>query len=352
MTNKPKELYGRIWAVKISNGTTSYTWETLPIKFEASKTLDLNPNELKLSLFNLNPQSRAFLDGPGLKVQVKAGYRELNAEIFTGNLETIKDTRESGQFETILTAKDGAVHKRNLFMSVAIKKDTEIKTVIEKLLEKIIKEGVGRIQVKGLENATQGTKKTAAQRLADHDKKTSEILANQNKPKEKLTEEQRKARKLERQQKAQDKRAEQRAKIVQQVEAEKAASAPNFITVNVGRTKVLRGDCFKLLTDVCESNGLRAVVLSGAIHIVPKGTALNETIAILDETSGLIGIPDKTETGWVFQSLIRTDIDVGSIVRAAWADKKGDFLVRRIDYDGDTEEQPWYQKMEAIPADV
>ncbi len=351
--SKPPELYGRVWSVSVSDGATTYTWNTLPIRFEAAKTMDLNPNEIDLTIFNLGPKSRKFLDAPGLKLTVHAGYQKLSGDVFTGNIETIKTNRESGQFQTKITAKDGAVNKRNLFMSFAIKEGTPVNQVIDKILTKIIKEGIGRINVKGLENATQGTKKTAAQKLADFDKATSERLAKQNKPKERLTKAQKLERKKQKQQETEQKRAQHRQKLQQQANAEAAATAdPNYITVNVGKGKVLRGNCWDLLHSVCDSNNLEAVNLNNAIHIIPKGSAMNSVVPILDKTSGLIGIPDKTETGWIFNSLMRSDVEIGSVIKCKWNDGEGSYLVRRIDYEADSDGQAWYMKIEAVPSSV
>lgn len=353
MDSKPPELSGRVWSVTISDGATSYTWNTLPVKFKGTQTMDLHPNEMDLTIFNLGPKSRKFIDSDGLKLIVKAGYSQLSGEIFKGNIEKIKTVRESGQYQTTIKAKDGAANKRNLFMSFAIKENTPIKQVIEKILEKIIKEGLGRIQVKGLENATQGTKKTAAQRLADFDKKTSERKAKENKPKERLTRQEKLDRKKQRQREAEEKRAQQRQKLQQKVNAEaESTNDPGYITVNAGKGKVLRGNCMDLLQEVCESNNLQPVQLNGAIHIIPKDTAMGTVTPILDKTSGLIGIPEKTATGWIFNSLMRVDISIGTVIKAKWKDGEGSFLVRRIEFDAHSDAQPWYMKIEAVPSSV
>lgn len=353
MDSKPPELFGRVWSVTISDGATTYTWNTLPVKFTGTQTMDLHPNEMDLTIFNLGPKSRKFVDSDGLKMTVKAGFQQLSGEIFKGNIEKIKTTRENGQYQTAIKAKDGAANKRNLFMSFAIDKDTPVKKVIEKILEKIIREGLGRVQVKGLENATQGTQKTAAQRLADFDKKTSERKAKENKPKERLTRQEKLDRKKQRQRETEEKRAQQRQKLQQKANAEAAATSdPNYITVNVGNKKVLRGNCMDLLYEVCNSNNLEAVQLNGAIHILPKDSAIGSVTPILDKTSGLIGVPDKTETGWVFSSLIRVDITIGTVMKAKWKDGEGSFLVRRIEFDAHSDQKPWYMKIEAVPSSV
>jgi len=327
--SKPPELYGRVWSVSVSDGATTYTWNTLPVSFSVAKTSDLAPNEAEIKLFNLNAKGRQFISAPGLKVTLSAGYKELNGIIFVGNLETASHKRESGQWISTMVCKDGGAAKRNINISESIDKKTTAEDVIKRIIKKITGEGVQKVSVKGLEPIQEGTIniKPVAQSPAETPK-TAQTAKRAVKSK------------AEKQREAELQRS-RAAKA-------KADQAVVNLSVTVGKTKIIRGNAFDLLKAVCESNGLEAVMLDNKISVGPKDKPTNNTISILNKTSGLIGVPELLENGWTFTSLLRSDMAPGQLVRVESGIVKGDYLIKRLEHTGGSDTQEYYSKIEGI----
>ena len=323
------ELYGRVWSVTVSDGPTSYTWRDLPVIFSVKKTADMAPNDGEIKLINLSPKARQFISEPGLKVSLKAGYEKLSAVIFTGNVEKISHARDNGQWITTLSCKDGAVGKRNINISESIDKKTTAEDVIKRIIKKITGEGVQKVTVKGVEPLQEGTINVKPSVPAPAETpKTSQTSRRANKSK------------AEKQKEAELARSRS-AKA-------KADQATVNLSITVGKTKIIRGNAFDLLTALCESMGLQATMLDNKISVGPKDKPIDTTVSILSKTSGLIGVPELLESGWRFTSLLRSDMAPGKLVRVESGIVSGDYLIKRIEHSGHSESQEWYSKIEGI----
>lgn len=91
-------------------------------------------------------------------------------------------------------------------------------------------------------------------------------------------------------------------------------------------------------------------VQNNEIQIVPRAEGTGEEAAFLSAETGLIGIPNKTEDGWSFVSLLNRKIAPGRIVRIQSRETgPGDFRVVKAVHEGDTHEGDWKTTVEGVP---
>jgi hypothetical protein len=90
------------------------TWTDIDITFDIEKSADRGINNGKLTLFNLNSDSRKFLSQPLVIVQVDAGYVEDFNTIWSAEIEFCSHSLSGTDWETELTLRDGAAPCRTI----------------------------------------------------------------------------------------------------------------------------------------------------------------------------------------------------------------------------------------------
>jgi hypothetical protein len=90
---------GRYWkrdlSVTLSGKGGSLTVENLKISFDGTKTLGSKQNQFTVDIWNLIPSHRKQLGDEFDKIEVRAGYKELNpGVIFSGNIRDVTNTLE------------------------------------------------------------------------------------------------------------------------------------------------------------------------------------------------------------------------------------------------------------------
>jgi len=100
----------------------------LRLQFEAKKTIISDVNELKLKIYNLEPNKRNKLikdksqqngNDKYLQVILQVGYDDL-VDVFIGNIYEAGSTKKGTDFITTLVCKDGGFDFRNSFTSKTI----------------------------------------------------------------------------------------------------------------------------------------------------------------------------------------------------------------------------------------
>lgn len=90
------------------------TWSDIDVSIDIEKTSDRGINNGKLTLFNLNSDSRKFLSQRLIIVEIEAGYVEDYNTIWTAEVELCGHSLEGEDWKTELELRDGAVPCRTI----------------------------------------------------------------------------------------------------------------------------------------------------------------------------------------------------------------------------------------------
>jgi hypothetical protein len=112
--------------------------------------------------------------------------------------------------------------------------------------------------------------------------------------------------------------------------------------------RVLSGKSWEEVKRLSRSLGLEVSVQDEAFQFLRPGEATNEGSAIVDQSTGLIGSPERGDKGIVkITTLLRPQINPGRRIRLTSAQLDGDYLCQSIIHTGDTHGQKWYSEIEA-----
>lgn len=110
-----RRLFDRTCRTTIGRpGQTGKAWpggnDGLRTSFTVEKTPDKATNSLKLSLYNLNPDSRGWISSEDMIVSLEAGYDGRNQGLFYGDINRVNHKTEgnSGDIITEIEAGDGS----------------------------------------------------------------------------------------------------------------------------------------------------------------------------------------------------------------------------------------------------
>lgn len=137
------QLFGRRWRITV--GTNQY--ENIDCAFQVKKTLKPEPNTCDLKLFNLNPDHRKQIEqNPALNtlqkvpVSIEAGYGDLLATIFRGELRAGQTTNDGPDVVTELSTGDGEKGIATARLNVPVGPGAQIADVMRQIASAI---GVG-----------------------------------------------------------------------------------------------------------------------------------------------------------------------------------------------------------------
>lgn len=121
-----------------------------------------------------------------------------------------------------------------------------------------------------------------------------------------------------------------------------------------GRGVVLSGPAQAELDKLLRTAGYEWSIQDGQLQVLAPDETLAEKIVVLNESSGLIGSPERStkegETGHVkARSLLQPGLTPGRRVRIEGEAIKGDFKVLRTLYTGDSWGPEWYAEIEGSP---
>ena len=108
------------------------------------------------------------------------------------------------------------------------------------------------------------------------------------------------------------------------------------------------GNVRDLLNLMAAKSDLDWSVQNNTLQIFPKDQDTGETAVLLNERTGLIGVPNKTEEGFKAKSLLNPEIMPGRMVKIEAKSLTGQsqFKVDTVKHTGDTQEGEWYTELE------
>jgi len=156
------ELYDRLASVTID--TLQLTEHD--VTFSIEKTLEPEPNQCEVAVYNLNEDHRANLeelepkatDKRGIPVRIEAGYRDGTSLIWLGDLRNVDTLRDGADWVTVLRSGDGEKSYKGGAVNVSYGPKTPIDTALRAMVRELgIGEGnVGKV-VAGLKASGAGS---------------------------------------------------------------------------------------------------------------------------------------------------------------------------------------------------
>lgn len=140
------KLYLRKVKLSVSNASGLKDFTGLRIKFDIEKTNEGKPNKAKISIYNLNDDSRRMLEDFKSRIILSAGYEQTYGVIFSGNIikskivkkKSLVKTPVQHKFEAVdivteIEAGDGDNKYRNARLHRAFPVGTKLREVINEL---------------------------------------------------------------------------------------------------------------------------------------------------------------------------------------------------------------------------
>jgi len=122
---------------------------------------------------------------------------------------------------------------------------------------------------------------------------------------------------------------------------------------NIPQTAYKNGFSFSgkvsdLLDRLAKKEGLEWSVQDNALQIFPKGQDTGETAVLLNERTGLLGVPNKTAEGFIAKCLLNGDIAPGRQVQveSKFLTGKAVFIAEKVSHVGDTIEGDYMTTVE------
>lgn len=322
-------LYNRYCQVKAADDNKELLLSpALAYKFEIVRTADTDPGKLELEIYNLNKDSRAFIEREHVNIELTAGYVNFNGLVFKGAVKFGSSDKPDGTWCTKVTVLDGAIHWRNIVINKSFKKGTERDKVIESLIKDLTDLPPN---IKGeFQKVNQGIK---GQIETFTDQHYAKIEAETKRAKSKKN-----ATVDERFQKKQDARV---------------TRAANAEPVKRERARLERSGAFQKLDILCNSYGLEAIWDLQTLNIVPKNVAIPKSVPTLSLSTGLIGTPKRIETGWEVECLMQHDLFPGCLVYVESETFEGTLILSRVEFHGQTHGGgEWKNTLQGQPYDV
>jgi hypothetical protein len=98
---------------------------------------------------------------------------------------------------------------------------------------------------------------------------------------------------------------------------------------------------------ICEKDDLEWSIQDETLQIIPKRESTDDSIILLDSSSGLIGSPEKTDKGVQFETLLMPRLRPGRRAKLDSKFIKGNFKIRKVAHDGDSLSGTFLSKSEA-----
>ena len=103
-----------------------------------------------------------------------------------------------------------------------------------------------------------------------------------------------------------------------------------------------------ILDKLTEGLGLEWSIQDGNLLVTERGGSLLTSLVILEEDTGLVGVPKKTTKGVEFTSLLNPKIVVKSKVSVISKFVTGIFVANKVTHEGDTHGSKWETQVEGV----
>lgn len=103
------ELFKRRMRLEVGvPGEQGRSWDGLRLTCAIKKSGRPAPNEATITITNLNADSRAWLERPGLACQMFAGYEDMPPLLFAGHVDEVSHAYAGTEWTTTIQARDGS----------------------------------------------------------------------------------------------------------------------------------------------------------------------------------------------------------------------------------------------------
>lgn len=271
-------------------GQTGKLWDDLQISFKVEKTGDSATNKAEIEIYNLSESSRNYVSKSDLALILEAGYENNFGRIFAG-------------YTTFTHSTKGASRK-----------DDQIRRGFEQKK----KEDTDWISKITADDGMKALKHYITLSLADENLTELGLL---NKVIDKLNESVKVAR----------------------------GTIKGVKGNRINHGKAISGTFKSVMDKICKNQGLDWQILNGTLNIKPKNESYSDEIILLNGSSGLIGSPEPTEKGYKFSSLLRHEIEPGTLFKAESTLINGIFIASNVTHTGSLNGTEWNTVIEAMP---
>ena len=135
------ELFDRYHTIMaVSPDGETRNWDGIDFSAGILKTENTEPNEVEITVYNLNADSRSFMARPGTTIEIDAGYKQTHGIIFRGQIDNCTNTHNRNDWETKITALDGARAARSAKISQTFKSGTQHTAIFNALVSELTKQ--------------------------------------------------------------------------------------------------------------------------------------------------------------------------------------------------------------------
>jgi hypothetical protein len=145
---KPSLQFLRVAQIVIGkNGNGIKVDQKLKIQFEIIKTVDPEPNQAIVKIYNLNQTNEEKIKNEYDEIIINAGYQDASRLIFRGNIIRVFRYRDKTDFITEIEAGDGDKDFRNAIMNETLAAGTSTSQLVDRAVKSFSSTLKGESQV-------------------------------------------------------------------------------------------------------------------------------------------------------------------------------------------------------------
>lgn len=266
--------------------------ENLRVKFKCEKNNESHPNTAEIEIYNLAEETRSMLEAKNTRVALSIGYLGLDSQN-----QGSKPGPKSNVEIVFIGDVSKAAHKKPTH------KDDHGKGEKGPISEKL---GKGR----------EGQDIITKIHVADGENKFRNARLDKGYP-------------------PNTKLKQVFTDVINTLELGKGAQI-GIPDMNIANGLTLSGLARDHLNILTEAHKLEWSIQDETIQVIPQNKGTTESIVLLSPESGLVGIPEKTDKGVEFKSLIQPKLRPGRLVKIESRFVKGTFKIRKVNHNGDS----------------
>lgn len=303
------ELFYRKYRLTIGDpNKTGLLIESLNVSFDIIKSADEKLNKSFVSIYNLSQASRDKITQDSVaKLEVAYGDSPFRV-LFAGDVADFASSREGANIVTKVSLIDGFIESREAFTSRSFPPNTPVEQIIRTIVTQDL----------GLPTPT--VYKTTKQVVANND--SGDVF---------------------------------KGSYVGNI-----AYPQKGVDKAFNRPTAFHGKTTKVLTDLCEANGLTWFIRNkSTVIVLPKGQSTTEQVQLISPSSGLIGSPEKhlarpnvknTKTkaigGYKFRTLLNPFVEPGNSLKLESEGVDSIVKILKLRHRGEYEGQDWTTEYE------
>lgn len=283
------ELFDRNYKLIATKGTEKREYTGLKVEFKCEVFGDSKLNKTEISLTNCNQESRAFFEAEKYETDIElyAGYNTDIGLIFKGSVEYLND--RDGQHKTGFKGQRQQSHLNDGDWITTFTIKDGIKQTKNKIFTMSLKDNVS---VSSIINTLSG-----------------------------------------------------------KMGLDKGTINTKGLNKQYKKGYVASGNASQHFFKIANQYGYNAKIQKGSIYFWKIGTPFSDESILLDHSSGLIGSPEKTESGLKVRSLIRHEFDIGRLVEIKSLYNQGFYIINKVVHLGDNFGENWFSDLELIKYD-